>query len=302
MQVAVIGSSGFLGSMLFREFLDSGHQVLGFDLRPPALVPTGGRFTVFNCTEDTLSFPPGLDAVFYLAQSSHYRDFPDSAVDLFEVNVLGLAKAAAAARAAGVKFFCHASTGNVYLPSFEPLAESHPVNRANAYALSKLMAEEVLDLFSGCMTTVSARFFGIFGPGQQAMLPAFLYKAILSGHPITLSPSPDDPSGRDGLKISFGYGLDVCRILKQLIEAGLAGGPLPPRLNVAGPRAVSLRHFAELIGQTVGRSPIFETGQESRTFNLIADLGLLRSLLDPVFTPLEQAVAASYGSEGAAPA
>ena len=61
-----------------------------------------------------------IGSVFYLAQSPFYNDPADHEDHLFGVNTTGAVKAAEAARKAAARFFCYASTGNVYQPSFEP--------------------------------------------------------------------------------------------------------------------------------------------------------------------------------------
>ena len=112
----------------------------------------------------------GTDAVYYLAQFPHYRSFPRGAGDLYSVNVAGALRAAEAARDAGARFFCYASTGSVYRPAFGPLREDHPVRRDLPYALSKVAAEEALALFGGPMRCLCTRLFGVFGPGQRDRL------------------------------------------------------------------------------------------------------------------------------------
>ena len=89
----------------------------------------------------TIPIPAGTDAVFYLAQSAHYQDFPRYAEDPFAINAQGVARAALAACQAGVRFFCHASSVNVYSPSFATLTEQAHLEPHTPYAASKLMGE-----------------------------------------------------------------------------------------------------------------------------------------------------------------
>ena len=94
---------------------------------------------------------------------------------------------------------------------------------------------------------------------------------------------------------------DTARTLEQLARLALAGTPLPPALNVAGPEPVSLRRFATAIGEILGIAVRFETAAKARTMNLVADLKLLESLVRPKFTPFAEAMAASYGPGGLSP-
>ena len=58
--------------------------------------------------------PDKLEAVIYLAQSENYRNFPEKALDIFEINTARLLKTLDYAREAGAKKFIYASSGGVY--------------------------------------------------------------------------------------------------------------------------------------------------------------------------------------------
>jgi nucleoside-diphosphate-sugar epimerase len=293
--IAIIGSSGFLGTAMRRMYAGQGQEVLGLDVAPPRDTPSGAAFRACNLAEEVPAIPAGTDCVFYLAQSPFYREFPARAGHLFGVNSLGAVRAAEAAGQAGARFFCYASTGNVYAPSFAPLAEDAPLGRANAYALSKIHAEEALDLFAGGMAVVAVRFFALFGPGQKAMLGANLRRAVEEDRPVTLAPHPHNPDDTGGLRISFTYVDDAAKCLARLAELALDGVRLPPRLNVAAPGAVSISEYAEAVGRELGREPRFEIAAAPRTFDLVADTTLLRQVAGCSFTPLDEAMALTVG-------
>lgn len=294
MKAAIVGAAGFLGRALSARLHEEGWKVCAYDLAPP-VDPVPVRFQTLDVLSQEPEFPPDTDAVFYLAQSNRYRDFPGGAGHLFGVNTYGPARAASAAVAAGARFFCFTSTGNVYRPSLAPLDEDAPVRRDDPYALSKVAAEEVLRLFSGAMTVCSARLFGLFGPGQEKMLPVTLLERIRAGREIVLEPAAGDVGEPAGLGISFSYVHDTARILGRIAVAAVEGMAVPAVLNVAGPEAISLRRFAETIGRIIGMEPKFERGATERRLNLIADIGRLRTLFAPEFTPFEEAMDRTYG-------
>jgi len=291
MKAAILGAAGFLGMELGSRLLEAGWEVFGYDVVVPDRSLPGLRFAAFDVLCDHLALPPGIDAVYYFSQSPHYRDFPDAADHLFGVNTLGAIRAAQAAVAARTGFFCYTSTGNVYAPSFAPMAESHPVRRDDPYALSKLAAEEALALFGGRMPVLAVRLFGLFGPGQKRMLPANLLARLRSGQEIVLEPSPGESGETDGLVVSFTYVADAARLLEQLAQRALAGTPLPAVLNVAGPEPVSIRRFSLELGRATGIAPKFVRASTERRHDLIADLARLNSLVGPQWTPLSEAVA-----------
>jgi nucleoside-diphosphate-sugar epimerase len=295
MRVAIIGAAGFLGTALSGRLLGSGWEVSGYDLLSPDRLPHGLQFQTFDVLRDDLALPLETDAVFYLAQSPRYRDFPEAADHLFGVNTYGAIRAAQAACAARVRFFCYTSSGNVYAPSLAPLAEDNPVRRDDPYALSKLAAEEALALFAGRMPVLCPRLFGLFGPGQKRMLPANLLARIRSGERIVLEPTAGEAGEVGGLCVSFTYVPDAARILEQLARLALGGASLPRVLNVAGPEPISIRRFSLELGRIVGMEPKFVQATTARTHNLIADLRLLGTLLDPGWTPFSVAMAESFG-------
>lgn len=295
LRVAIIGGAGFVGRNLAVALDRAGHKVIVFDAAP------GGDFAAQRYTirrlelpRDPIEFEHNTDVVFYLAQSPFYHGFPEHADHLFGVNVLGCIVAAQAARDQGVRFFCYASTGNVYQASFDALAETHPVRRGDPYALSKVMAEEALALFSGHMIVTSARFFGIFGPGQRKMLPWKLFEFIKERKPIILEGAVGVSEDTEGLLISFCYVDDAIQSLIKLATIGVANQTIPSVINIAGPEPISVRRFASAIGQVVGIEPIFEMRPETRSFNLIADISLMRSILAPTFVPFDEAISSTY--------
>jgi UDP-glucose 4-epimerase len=295
MKAAIIGAAGFLGRALASHLRQKGWQVHRYDVvRPPD--GTGLHFEILDVLHQPSVFPEGTQAVFYLAQSARYREFPEGADHLFGVNTYGPVRAAGAAVAAGAAFFCFTSTGNVYRPSLEPLREDHPLRRDDPYALSKVAAEEILRLFSGTMRVCSARLFGLFGPGQEKMLPVTLLECIRTGREIFLEPAPGDTGDPGGLEVSFSYVEDTARILGLLAETALEGREVPAAVNVAGPEPVSVRRFAGAIARRLGIEPRFSCAPTVRGLNLIADIGLLRSLLAPEFTSFDEAIERTYGS------
>lgn len=297
MNVVVIGAGGFLGGYLCLQFLKNGHNVVGYDILPPKIESKRIMFFKHDIISDPIEITSGVDCVFYLAQSQYYRSFPEGIDNLLGVNSLGPVKAAAAAVKAGAKFFCFASTGNVYAHSFESLSEESDLNRKNPYSLSKIIAEEALDLFRNYLKVVSVRFFGIFGPGQRTMLPVDLYNAIINGSRIKLEPSLVDKTDEGGLKLSFIYVEDVVHCLVLMTRLAFEGATLPPRINVAGPEPISIRRFAETIGRVLSKKPVFVVSKRIREFDLIADISRLQSLISPSFTPLIEAMTQTYGSK-----
>ena len=305
MRVAIIGANGFLGrslGRLFREGVPGGSPLVGaggaevwaYDVSEPVTDLAGAIFRRLDVIQDELVLPAAVDAVYYLAQSPFYGQFPARADHLFGVNTYGAVKAARAACAAGARFFCYASTGSVYAPSLAPLAETDPVRRDNPYALSKLAAEEALRLFAPHITVSVARLFGLFGPGQEKMLPVVLYHKVQTGETVLLEPADRETQEPAGLTVSFCYVDDAARCLQQVARRALEGHQVPAILNVAGPEPISVRRFALTLGRILGKEPKFARAATMLKGNLIADLRLLGSVAEQSFLPFEEALRRAF--------
>jgi nucleoside-diphosphate-sugar epimerase len=281
LKVLIVGSGGFVGSRLARRLEAGGATVAGISSRDG----TGIRSDTGRLPPD-FSIEPETEVVVYLATSPHHRGGSSDPRHLFAVNTQSAIVCAEAARRTRARRFIYASTGNVYAPSFEPLSEAVPLRRDDAYALSKLHAEEALALFRPSMEVIVARLFGVYGPGQRARLVPDLIASVLASRPIRLLGRPGDRGKPDGLRLSLGYIDDVLSILVRLVERGG-----PPYLNVAGPEVVSVRQLAEAVGGCVARPPLFDCPGVDREFDLIASVALLRRELNPPFTPFAEGLA-----------
>jgi nucleoside-diphosphate-sugar epimerase len=292
MRALIVGAGGFIGARLAATLASRGAEVARLSSRDA----TGIRPDTGALPPD-FSIEPGTDVVVYLATSPLHREGSRGAAHLFAVNVHSAIVCAEAARRAGARRFVYASTGNVYAPSFEPMAESAPLRRDDWYALSKLQAEEALALFRRSMEVVSPRLFGVYGPGQRGRLVPNLIASVLASRPIRLLGRPGARGAPDGLRLSLGYVDDVVAILARL---ALQGGP--EHLNVAGPEVVSLREIADAIARALGKPPVFDAPGVDRDLDLIADIGLLQRSLAPAFTPFAEGLArtlAEYPRPGA---
>lgn len=277
MKVVIVGSGGFIGSHLKKFLQGEGIQVLcASSANGTGIVPDTGILP------DDFSIAPETDVIVYLAQSPYYNMAPERFSHLMNVNVLSAAKIAELGRRAKVKRFIYASTGNVYAPTFTPFSESSPLRKDDWYSLSKIHAEEVLSLYKNDMDLVIMRIFGVYGPGQTDKLVPKLLSSVLQGKEISIEKNPEDKSDLGGLKISLCYIDDIVEIISNLISKGG-----PSILNIAGNEAASLRQMVNVMGQFLGKKPVLTVAERCRRGDLIADISLLRSILNPQFTSLE---------------
>ena len=159
MKILLIGHRGYVGPVAARHLTRSlpGAEVHGIDANwfqgseaapfPDALFASQRRADVRDLTEADFR---GFDAVVALAAVSNDpngKEFEDATADINSAAVL---KAAAAAKAAGVKRFVFASSCSMYGAGSDSFRkETDTLNPLTAYARSKVATEEGLRALAG---------------------------------------------------------------------------------------------------------------------------------------------------------
>ncbi len=197
------------------------------------------------------ALPPRVDVVIHLAQSAKYHEFPQEALDIFRVNVWATARLLDYARMAGASSFVFTSSGGIYGGGPAPFCEDAPAANASKlgyYLVSKVSGELMVNSYAEYFTPVVLRPLFGYGPGQRrTMLIPRLVDRVRAGQPIVLR-------GDDGLRVNPVHVDDAVALLACCLDGE------PPRvINVAGPEVLSLREIATLIGERVGRAPVFES-------------------------------------------
>lgn len=179
MRVLVTGSTGFIGRHLVPRLLDEGDEVFalarGPDERERAGVETVSGPSDLALLDEHSDWPDGLDAVIHLAALMPEGTGTSGAV-LMHANRDGTAALARLAAARGVGRFIHLSSASVHgRESERPVVEEDACNPADAYAASKLAAEDALrDTFSCGPTRYTilrpAPVYGADAKGSMAAL------------------------------------------------------------------------------------------------------------------------------------
>ena len=178
MKVLVTGHRGFIGQHVYKAILEAGHTVVGVDL-PDADITQG------------LEPIPGLDAVIHLAARSHPRQCDEDPVRAYDVNVQGTSRALQMALKSGAKKVVFSSSAHVYdiPPKVLPTDEQQPVRLNNTYTTTKLLGEQLCDLYwtNHGLSYTTLRLFNVYGPGQALgyFIPDMIAKA--KGGQVSLS-------------------------------------------------------------------------------------------------------------------
>tara|TARA_B100001564_G_scaffold352891_1_gene361009 strand:- start:47 stop:919 length:873 start_codon:yes stop_codon:yes gene_type:complete len=222
---------------------------------------------------DYSQLPAKVDAIVYLAQSDNYRDFPEQAADVFQVNTSQVLHMLNYARQAGARTFIYASTGGIYGLSEPENGTTEeiaiPANgKLGFYPSTKLCSEILAENFAPYMNIGLLRFFFVYGRGQKrSMLIPRLVDNVRAGNPILLQ-------GQHGIRINPVHALDAANAIRASLT--LEGCN---KINVAGPEVLSLRQICELISTKVGTEPVYQIDQASQPRNLIGDIKNMKKYL-----------------------
>ncbi|MED4959704.1 NAD(P)-dependent oxidoreductase, partial [Paenibacillus macerans] len=191
MKALVTGATGFLGGHLARRLVREGWDVTGIGRNPEQgrrLEAEGIRFRNQDLRDEsgTAAACTGQDAVFHCAALSSpwgkYRDF-------YGCNVEAARILAEASLREGVRRFIHVSTPSVYFDYVPRLgireSEPLPVKGANHYAVTKRLAEQVVERYHAMgLPSVIIRPRAVFGPYDQALFPRIVAASGKSGVPL----------------------------------------------------------------------------------------------------------------------
>ncbi len=192
-KAVVTGGAGFIGSHLARRLADRGCQVVVLDdfrtARPGSL--DGARVDlVRGCVTGgdlVRELTVGADVIFHLASLVSVPESLALPEESVRINVGGTLSVLQAARANGVPRVVFASSAAVYGDAEVcPQDEGQLPAPLSPYGVTKLDGEHYLEIWRRCygVSTVSLRFFNVFGPGQVpggaygSAVPAFIRRAL----------------------------------------------------------------------------------------------------------------------------
>jgi UDP-glucose 4-epimerase len=285
MKTAVVtGAAGLLGKATVNALADAGVEVHALVRSRDQGYRDDVQFHEVDLTQplDAAALPSQVDSIFHLSQAREFRDFPGSALPVFAINVASTAFLLDYAVGAGTQSFVYASSGGVYRGApGAALTEDAPLHDPAGlgyYLATKLSSEALVGSYSAQFSTVSLRYFFIYGAGQaRSMLIPRLYDRVRNGEPLGLQ-------GDDGMRINPVHVTDAAAA--TIAAAGLEGAST---VNIAGPETVSLRGIGELFGVDTGREAVFEQAAGTAS-DLIASTARMSELLVAPTITLGQAL------------
>jgi UDP-glucose 4-epimerase len=261
MAVAVIGGAGFIGSNLVDELLAQGHEVTVLDDLSEGKLANLERWR----GERRLEFVKGdirdyntvrrvVDHkgwVFHLAAMSRIQPSITDPLSAFQINMMGTANVLEACRKAEVQRVVYSASSSAY---GDHNAASALVGRGlheglapdcgSPYSLSKFTGEEICAFYNKFykMSTVSLRYFNVYGPrhqetGSYATVIAIFRKQKRLGQPFTVV--GDGTQRRD-----FTFVGDVVRANMMAAMNREATG----LFNIGTGENYSINELAEIVG------------------------------------------------------
>lgn len=283
--VLITGGAGFIGSHLGRALLALGAKVRVLDDLSGGFrenLPSGCEFHHASILDDKIlrQAVAGCRFVFHEAAMVSVPESVEQPGRCAEINIMGTQRVLEAARAAGVQRIIFAASaaaygGNPKLPS----REDHPTDCNSPYAASKVAGEVLMSAFGKCykISTVSLRYFNIFGPRQNPDSP---YAAVISAFAKALRAGKQPTIYGDGKQTrDFTY-------IDNVVHANLLAAANPRKfqgeiINIGTGKRISLLDVLQHMGRVlhVEVKPTFAPPRAGDVRDSVADISRARELL-----------------------
>jgi len=176
MKLLVTGGAGYIGSVVAKQLLDRGHEVVVLDdlsRGHRAAVPAGARFAEVGladaeATAEVLS--EGFDGVMHFAALALVAESVEFPERYHRGNFVGALNLLDAMREHGVKRLVFSSTCATYgEPEQIPIPEALPTNPVNSYGNSKLAIDRMIgdECRAHGLGATSLRYFNVAGASGE---------------------------------------------------------------------------------------------------------------------------------------
>jgi UDP-glucose 4-epimerase len=320
MKLLVTGGAGYIGSIVARQLLSAGHEVVVLDNLSRGhreAVPDGARFVEADLLDaDGLrdALAEGFDGALHFAAFALVAESVAHPERYYRNNVTGSLNLLDALRAAEVARLVFSSTCAVYgEPEVVPMDEGTPARPVNAYGASKLAVDGMIadECRAHGLGAVSLRYFNVAGASghlgedhepETHLIPNVL-RAAQGRQPVvqvfgTDYPTPDGTAVRDYIHIE-----DLARA--HLLALDRAREGRHEIFNLGNGNGFSVREVIEAARAVTGREiPVEEAPRRpGDPPMLVAASGRIRAELgwEPRKPALEKMVADAWAFAQAHP-
>ena len=279
------GGAGFIGSTIARALLLEGTPVRVFDNLIAGfreMVPDGAEFQLGDLRdpEAVAKACEGVDVVYHQAALRSVARSVDEPLVTEECNVMGTLNLLNAAEAARVRRVVYAASSSAYGETTEGINREDAVpNPLSPYAVSKLAGEYYCRLWTQLkgLSTVTLRYFNVFGPGQH---PESKYAAVFPGLISALSAGRAPEVHWDGEQSrDFTFVQDVARA--NMLAAAADGRVDGQMINIGAGRAKTVNEVLATISKAMGVwiEPVRTPKRQGDVRATLADITRARELL-----------------------
>ncbi|MFI1866571.1 UDP-glucose 4-epimerase GalE [Streptomyces jumonjinensis] len=271
----VTGGAGYIGSVVARRLLETGHRVTVLDNLSTGFresVPADAEFTEGDIRDAAKWIDGSYDGVLHFAACSQVGESVAKPEKYWDNNVGGTMALLAAVRAARVRTLVFSSTAAVYgEPVRTPVAESDPTAPTSPYGASKLAVDHMLtgEAAAHGLAAVSLRYFNVAGAyrglgerhdPETHLIPLLLDVALGRRAAISVYgddyPTPDGTCVRDYIHVA-----DLADAHLLALGAATPGGHLI--CNLGNGSGFSVREVVDAVRRITGH-PVPETAAPRR--------------------------------------
>ena len=315
MKILVTGGAGYIGSVVTRQLIEAGDQVVVLDnlvrghpkaVHPDAVFVRGDMAD--RALVERLIQEHGIEAVMHFAAFIEAGESMQKPEIYFRNNTANALSLLEAMIAQDVKMFVFSSTAAVYgTPESLPITEDDSLKPTNAYGASKLMVEQMLGWFNQIhgLRYAALRYFNAcsaqppLGEDHQpeSHLIPLAMQAVLGQRPKLLLygvdyPTPDGTNIRDYIHVS-----DLASAHLLALRA-LASGRGPLIYNLGSERGYSNREVIEAVGRVAGKPVPYEEAprRPGDPVSLVASSARIRQELgwQPRYTELDAIIRTAW--------